>query len=568
MKYANIEDYLSIQEIISETEIDRLKVEFNLLKEEKSFSEFLLERSLITKEQFHEINELRLIEPEKIKIRVFKSTPQKDKGKPAAPVVSEQVIDTQKILVELFEHYEILEVAGRGAMSFVYKIQEKETGEIRALKMLKYAEFADDDQIKRFTREAKVVGSLRHPNIIKLYDFGSAMGMPYYTMDYIEGSTLEDYLPKGPVTQGKILDLMEKVIRAVHAAHVEGIIHRDLKPSNIMIDANGEPLLVDFGIAKFMGWEASNLTRTGETLGTPAYMSPEQAMGRFTDHRSDIFSLGTILYECLTHFNPFIGETAIVTFTNIVGTDPEPPSKLSPGIGPALDSIIMKCLKKDATERYETAEALADDIAKYRLGKTPVTTKLKTGFSKRFRRFRRKYAKLIRVVTAVLVIAVLLIAAREGVIQASRYLASADMKGKKYEKALGEYHVMVTLAPGRRSYFIERAVCYRMLGKYQKALEDLGKIPESDKKLYPVALMHRGYVYMLMKKNDRALECLTLSLEGSTQKDLVYLLMARVYISKGDSAQAHKMVAKALSANPGNREAQALDEALAKGQKR
>jgi tRNA A-37 threonylcarbamoyl transferase component Bud32 len=332
-----MEEYILQENLISEEDLKIARVDFNLIKEEKSFVDFLCENNYISHEQCRTIEKKKLMGPEKIRIRFVRKSPEPErKGASTtqyqAPIVTESLMDTQTILVELFDRYDILEVAGRGAMSWVYKVKVKETGEVRALKILKCAEFADDDQLKRFSREAKVVKSLNHPNIVKLYECGEAMGIPYYTMDCIEGSTFEDYLASGPVSQDKGLEIMEKIARAIHAAHIEGVVHRDLKPSNIMITIEGEPLLVDFGIAKIIGLESSNLTRTGITVGTPAYMAPEQALGRFTDHRGDIFSMGTILYETFTGYSPFTDENAILTCSNILTKEPDRPSRLKKSI--------------------------------------------------------------------------------------------------------------------------------------------------------------------------------------------------------------------------------------------
>gem|GEM_PF-2347772 len=559
MSFSSIEEYLIQNHILEEAQVSSAKVEFNLLKEEKSFEMFLNEKGLINEEHLKEIKSHKLVGPDKIKIKFIKNAARTSKKEENPSVVSEKLMDTQTILIELFDRYDILEVLGRGAMSWVYKVRENETGELRALKILKYAELLDEEQVKRFNLESKVIKSLDHPNIVRLHDFGNVVGIPYYTMDYIEGTSLEDYLYKGMVTQEKILEIMEKIARAIHTAHLKGVIHRDLKPSNIMLDSEGEPYLVDFGIAKIVGWDSSSLTRTGESLGTPAYMSPEQALGRFTDFRSDIFSLGTILYECLTRFNPFMGDTIVVTLTNVVSKDPESPRKLVASVSSALESVVMKCLQKDAEQRYNSAENLADDLAKCRLGKIPAAGKLRVNFRKIFKNLRKKHARLIRALSTFLIIFLAIIILREGVLFFMGMKAEESAKTHKYDVAIQYYDYALIIDPWRHQLLIDRAECRRKQGKYKESLADFEKIPPGDKKLYATALWNRGYVYLLMRKYDRALELFERSLEGKNAPiSKVRFFMAKCFMGKGESEKALRMVEKVLAEDPDNRDAKQL----------
>jgi len=565
VSFSSIEEYLIKNNILEEAQVYNAKVEFNLLKEEKSFENFLQEKGLINEEHLQTIENLKLVGPDKIKIRFIRNPCQKSRKQESLSVVSEKLMDTQTILIELFDRYDIVEVLGRGAMSWVYKVKENETGEIRALKILKYAELADEDQIKRFNLESKVIKSLDHPNIVRLHDFGNALGIPYYTMDYIEGMSLEEYISKETVTQERVLEIMEKMARAIHTAHLKGVIHRDLKPSNIMINKEGEPCLVDFGIAKIVGWDSSSLTRTGESLGTPAYMSPEQALGRFTDFRSDIFSLGTILYECLTRFNPFMGDTVVVTLTNVVSKDPESPRKLSASVSPALESIVIKCLQKDAEKRYSSAEELADDLQKSRLGKLPAAGKLRFNLKRIIKKLRKKHSRLINAAAAVIVTLLAVMIIREGAVFLMGIKAASFEKELKYDKAINYYNYALMIDPWRHQLLIDRAECRRKQGKYREALADLEKIPSGEKKLYTAALWNRGYVYLLMRRYDQALQLFERSLDGKgAPVARIRFFMAKCHAGKGETDKALKTVDRILAEDPDNKDAKLLKQQLRK----
>lgn len=565
MSFSSIEEYLIKNNILEEAQVYSAKVEFNLLKEEKSFENFLHEKGLINEEHLQTIENLKLVGPDKIKIKFIKNPCRQSKKQENLSVVSEKLMDTQTIMIELFDRYDIIEVLGRGAMSWVYKVKENETGEIRALKILKYAELADEDQIKRFNLESKVIKSLDHPNIVRLHDFGNALGIPYYTMDYIEGTSLEEYISREIVTQDKVLEIIEKMARAIHTAHLKGVIHRDLKPSNIMMDKEREPYLVDFGIAKIVGWDSSSLTRTGESLGTPAYMSPEQALGRFTDFRSDIFSLGTILYECITRFNPFMGDTIVVTLTNVVSKDPESPRKLSASVSPALESIVMKCLQKDAEKRYNSAEELADDLARCRLGTVPAAGKLKVNFKKIIKKLKKKHAPLIKAAAAVVIIFIAVLILREGAVFLMGMKAAASEKELKYDKAINYYSYALMIDPWKHQLLIDRAECRRKQGKYREALADFEKIPSGEKKLYTTALWNRGYVYLLMRKYDTALNLFDRSLEGKNAPVAkIRFFMAKCHAGKGETDKALKVLEKILEEDPDNKDAKLFKQQLKK----
>ncbi len=262
--------------------------------------------------------------------------------------------------------YEILREIARGGMGVVYQARHIRLNRLVALKMIRGGEFADDDDRQRFDTEASAIAQLQHPNIVALYDVGMHDGQPYLAMEFIDGVSLSQRVALGPIASRRAAGYLEEMARAVHFAHGRGILHRDLKPANVLIDEQGNPKLTDFGLAKWMGVGSSGQTRTGAVLGTPSYMSPEQAAGRKDlGPASDVYSLGAILYELLTGHPPFQGETPIATLNQVAQKDPLPPRLVNPSVEREVETICLKCLEKDPRRRYGSAADLADDLRRY-----------------------------------------------------------------------------------------------------------------------------------------------------------------------------------------------------------
>jgi len=264
-------------------------------------------------------------------------------------------------------NYELLGLLGRGGMGLVLEARDRKLDRLIAIK-LPLSRRAG--RLKRFLREARSAARLRHPNICSIHEVGEVESRPYIVMDLIRGRTLGDWAAGESPSPRRSAEIVAKLARAVAYAHERGVIHRDLKPSNVMLDAEtGEPVLMDFGLAKEVTLEGSGLTRSGEMVGTPAYMSPEQAAGRQHEigPSSDVYALGAVLYELLCARRPFDGQLGEVVL-KIQNEDPVPPRRLVPRVHRDLETICLKAMAKAPAERYESAEQLADDLERFCAG--------------------------------------------------------------------------------------------------------------------------------------------------------------------------------------------------------
>ncbi|HYV36192.1 MAG TPA: serine/threonine-protein kinase, partial [Gemmataceae bacterium] len=265
--------------------------------------------------------------------------------------------------------YEFLEKLGQGGMGVVFKARQTGLNRVVALKMI-LASYSDNPQeLARFQIEAEALASLQHPNIVQVYDVGAYEGSPFFAMEFVDGASLDRRLDGKPMAPREAARLIEMLARAMHAAHQRGIIHRDLKPVNVLLTHGGTPKIVDFGLAKRLE-DHDDRTLPGAILGTPSYMAPEQAFGKSRDvgPATDVHALGTMMYEMLTGQQPFRGGSALTTLENVRKVDPPAPSKHQPAIPRDLDVICLKCLQKDPARRYATAEALANDLCRFREG--------------------------------------------------------------------------------------------------------------------------------------------------------------------------------------------------------
>src|SRR5262245_43994906 len=269
------------------------------------------------------------------------------------------------VLPRAFGAYELLEEVARGGMGIVYKARQSQINRIVAVKVMAAGQFAAPDFVKRFRTEAEAAASLDHSNIVPIYEVGECEGQPFFSMKFLESGSLAGRIssPEFQVSAREAAGLVGKLARAVHYAHQRGILHRDIKPGNVLLDAQGEPQLTDFGLAKLVERD-STFTRTMAMLGTPSYMSPEQARGEAKQLTTavDVYGLGAVFYELLTGQPPFAGGTTMNTVRLVLEKEPRRPSALKPGIDRDLETICLRCIEKEPARRYGSAEALAEDL--------------------------------------------------------------------------------------------------------------------------------------------------------------------------------------------------------------
>jgi serine/threonine protein kinase/tetratricopeptide (TPR) repeat protein len=306
---------------------------------------------------------------------------------------------------------ELEKLLGSGGMGVVFKARQPKLGRDVAVKMLRDADLASSEQHDRFVREAQAVARLQHPHLVQLYEFGEApasdgsTSQPYLVLEYVGGESLADLVKGSPLPPREAARLVQMLAQAIHYAHLQGVIHRDLKPANVLLQKDEAvrmkdekitesfsdtslstagvhatrlavpllsfiPKITDFGLAKFGA--GTKLTRTGDVLGTPSYMAPEQAMGKsgVITRAVDVYGLGAVLYEALTGRPPFTAETEMATLAQVLEVDPVPPRRLQPTVPRDLETICLKCLRKEAVRRYATAQELADDLGRFLAGES------------------------------------------------------------------------------------------------------------------------------------------------------------------------------------------------------
>ena len=263
--------------------------------------------------------------------------------------------------------FELIERLGVGGFGSVWKARDKELDRTVAIKIPRAGGMSAEEQ-EKFFREARAAAQLRHPSIVSVHEVGRDGDSVYIVSDFVRGVTLGDWLTGQQLTSREAAELCAKIADALHHAHEQGVVHRDLKPANIMIDGDGEPHLMDFGLARREVGEVT-VTMDGQVLGTPAYMSPEQAQGEAhtADRRSDIYSLGVILFQLLTGELPFRGNARMLMH-QVIHDEPPSPRKLNGNVPKDLETITLKCLEKDAPKRYGTADDLAKELRRWLKG--------------------------------------------------------------------------------------------------------------------------------------------------------------------------------------------------------
>jgi tetratricopeptide (TPR) repeat protein len=297
--------------------------------------------------------------------------------------------------------YEIQGELGRGGMGVVYLARQMRLDRLVALKMIRAGAHAGPQERQRFRAEAEAVARLQHPNVVGVFEAGEADGCPYLALEYVAGGSLADRAKEMPWQPRAAAELILTLARAVHAAHERGIVHRDLKPANVLLAEDGTPKVTDFGLAKRL--DAPRQTQSGAILGTPAYMAPEQAsgQGKVVGPAADVYALGAILYELLTGRPPFLAQTQLDTLLLVCNQDPVPPSVLQPRLPRDLETICLKCLRKEPGKRFASAQDLADDLGRFLAGE-PVRARPTPAWERAAKWVRRRPA--LAALLAVLVV--------------------------------------------------------------------------------------------------------------------------------------------------------------------
>ncbi|HMF16932.1 MAG TPA: tetratricopeptide repeat protein [Gemmataceae bacterium] len=336
--------------------------------------------------------------------------------------------------------YEIVGELGRGGMGVVYKARQIGLNRWVALKMVLAAAHASQHQLDRFLTEAKAVAGLQHPNIVQIYENGEHDGLPFFSLEFVGGGSLDAKVHRKPQPPREAAHTVETLAEAMHYAHEHGVIHRDLKPANILLTVDGIPKITDFGLAKRLA-EDTGQTKSGTLMGTPNYMAPEQARGEVQDvgPLADVYTLGAILYELLTGRPPFQGATVLETVKQVTNDEPLSPTRLQPHVPRDLETICLKCLQKDMGKRYGSARLLADDLRRF-LSDEPILARPVSNWERLARWCRRNP----RVATLSACVAVLLLVAMSAAIAIYRNLArdaetvaeAGKIADQRYEQAL------------------------------------------------------------------------------------------------------------------------------------
>ncbi len=479
---------------------------------------------------------------------------------------------------ESFGKYEILEELGRGGMGIVYKAFDPELKRTVALKMLIGDQNANSQtQVERFIREARAAAKLKHPNIVNIYDFGEETGKHYFTMDFVKGTSLEDALAdreKHGLSPRRTIEIVRDIANALAYAHSEGIIHRDIKPANILLDSGGKPYLTDFGLAKEVESPEKSLTMTGYLMGTPYYMSPEQAQGeKDLDARSDVFSLGAVMYEALADRKPFTGTQVYEILDSVVKSDPPAPRSISRLVHRDIETICMKCLEKEKHRRYQSAKELSEDISRFLEGE-PILAR-STGIATRvWKKAKRNKLAFVAVSISVLILlavaaSILVSRARTvGRIETLLGQAHDEFEGGNFTESRALCEKVLELSPHNLEALFIRKECRLEIDKRDKKLreekeaaEQVAREKEDAKQrrdkaqaildqfdhttynndkiracddalqidpTFGLAWQEKGLAHLALKDYDKAFDCFTTAIELSPKLAMSYWGRARI----------------------------------------
>ena len=435
-----------------------------------------------------------------------------DSTPPASELGTPQLSSTpvpdsaSKVGVRFFGDYELLEEIARGGMGVVYKARQTTLNRLVALKVMAAGKLASPTAVERFHRETEAVALLEHPNIVPIYEVGEVDEVPYFSMKLVEGGNLGQALAGKPLPTRQAAGLLCKVARAVHYGHQRGILHRDLKPANILLGADQEPYVTDFGLAKLAEREAS-LTLTMAVLGTPGYMAPEQAAGqsKHVTTAADVYSLGAILYELLTGRPPFRGDSELEILRRVREEEPERPVLINPGVDRDLQTVCLKCLEKEPHRRYASAEALAVELEHWLAGE-PIAARPASTTEKVWRWCRRKPALASLGAASVLLLMVLAVGAT---VAAIRIAAAHD--AEKQARFRAEQHLYVA-----NMNLAQQAWAENNVGRVRQLLEETAAYPERGFEWRYLWAATRGDNFATFRGHSNVVTSVAVSPDGKT----------------------------------------------------
>lgn len=390
-----------------------------------------------------------------------------------------------------FGDYDLLEEIARGGMGVVYLARQHGLNRLVAVKMILPGELSDEEAVARFRAEAEAAGQLRHPGIVAVFEVGEIGGLHYFSMEYIEGKSLASLVRKKPFAPEAAARCMQAIAEAIHYAHEQGVLHRDLKPSNVIIDSEGRPHVTDFGLAKRMTPGAAELTRTRAVMGTPSYMSPEQAAGKLRElgPRSDVYSLGAMLYELLAGRPPFRADTPLDTVLEVMQREAVSPRRVNLDTPRDLETICLKCLEKEAPRRYATAGELAADLGRFLSGDT-ISARPVSSIERGYRWLRRR--PIVAGLAAAMVL-VLVLGAVAGTLAVSNLAARHEAERVRAAAALEAELDRHLALPSLETAFVPEA----------SALVDRLRHLDREKGVQAESKLHRSYAVFLRQNIER-----------------------------------------------------------------